>query len=211
MDKLFQFVRETCTLYNIDESHGVSHSMNVLNYAHKIYKSELPNEQLEEQYKIIYLSSVLHDMCDKKYINEEMGWKRIHDFIKDDVTEEELSAIHTIIMTMSYSKVKKHGFTDLGKYQLAYHIVREADLLSAYDLDRCILYKFNQTGEFTQSYLDASLLTHSRMLKQIEDGLFVIRYSKELAQRLHEETVDRLKGWGDIYKKIEIEKDECSV
>ena len=140
MDGLFQFVMDTCKTYYIDESHGVSHSMIVLHHAHQIYKSELPNDELESQYKIIYLSAVLHDMCDKKYMKEEIGWKRIHDFIKEEVTEEELDAIRNIITTMSYSKVKQNGFPDLGKYQLAYHIVREADLLSAYDIDRCIIY-----------------------------------------------------------------------
>ena len=29
--------------YKIDESHGLSHSLEVINYAHNIYLSELPN------------------------------------------------------------------------------------------------------------------------------------------------------------------------
>jgi HD superfamily phosphodiesterase len=205
MDTLFQFVAETCKRFNIDESHGVSHSMDVLQYAHNIYKSELP-EDVELQ-KIIYFSAILHDMCDKKYMDEELGWSRICEFIQDKVSVEEMDVIYKIIMNMSYSKVKQNGYPQLGKYQMAYHIVREADLLSAYDIDRCILYKFNQKGEFVNSYQEASELTYRRMLKQIEDGLFVTTYSKELSKKLHEDMLRRLKTWGEIYKKIEITKD----
>ena len=42
---------------------------------------------------------------------------------------------------MSYSKVNKNGFPELGNYQLCYNIVREADLLASYNIDRCIIYQ----------------------------------------------------------------------
>ena len=35
----------------------------------------------------------------------------------------------------------KNGFPDMGEYQTAYNIVREADLLCAYDFDRCMIYQ----------------------------------------------------------------------
>jgi len=56
------------------------------------------------------------------------------------MSSSDLEIIGKIIGTMSYSKVKANGYPELGEYQLAYHIVREADLLAAYDIDRCIIY-----------------------------------------------------------------------
>ena len=34
---LFEFVMDTCNKYNIDESHGLKHSIDVFNYASKLY------------------------------------------------------------------------------------------------------------------------------------------------------------------------------
>ena len=69
ISKLIQFVLLTTRKYGIDESHGVSHSMNILHYAHKIYNSELPYfPNLKEEERTIYVSALIHDMCDKKYI-----------------------------------------------------------------------------------------------------------------------------------------------
>ena len=55
--------------------------------------------------------------------------------MKPYIASEKLDIIFQIITTMSYSTVKKNGFPSLNEYQLAYHIVREADLLAAYDID----------------------------------------------------------------------------
>ena len=56
LNKIFQFVMYMTSKYNMDESHGIMHSMNVLNYAHDIYESELQKYPfLVEQQKIIYV------------------------------------------------------------------------------------------------------------------------------------------------------------
>jgi len=138
--KLFHFVLYASSKYNIDESHGLSHSMNVLNFAHNIYINELPDFPfLKEQERIIYTSAILHDMCDKKYMNENEGIYEIEEYLQEKLDPIEIDLTKTIISTMSYSTVKKKGYPLLGTYQLAYHIVREADLLSAYDFDRCMI------------------------------------------------------------------------
>ena len=85
-------------------------------------------------------------MCDKKYMNEVEGLKRIEDFIEKDIDTERKEIILKIISTMSYSIVKKNGFPNLGIYQNAYHCVREADILSAYDFDRCVIYDMYCNG-----------------------------------------------------------------
>jgi hypothetical protein len=41
--KLFQIVNILSAKYNIDESHGIIHSMQILHYAHDIYENEKYN------------------------------------------------------------------------------------------------------------------------------------------------------------------------
>jgi len=136
LDYCFRYVVNTTSKYNIDESHALKHSIQVYSFAKKIYESELiKNPYLEEQKEIIYIASIGHDMCDKKYMNEKEGIKQYISYLSEMIPQNKLEIIDKIIGTMSYSKVKVNGYPDLGKYQLAYNIVREADLLAAYDID----------------------------------------------------------------------------
>jgi HD superfamily phosphodiesterase len=141
LNKIFHFVLLTTKEYNIDESHGVSHSMNVLRTASDIYEAEVIKQPILKQHeKIIYVSAAIHDMCDKKYMDQDEGINKINDFLFNKLTPTEANVVKLIISTMSYSKVKTSGFPNLGPYKRAYHIVREADLLTAYDFDRCLIY-----------------------------------------------------------------------
>jgi len=210
INKLFAYVTFICKKYEIDESHGLSHSMNVLNHAQNIYNSEVgKNAFLEAQQKIIYTAAILHDMCDKKYIDETEGVQMIVDYIKDDVTLHELDVIKTIIKTMSYSKVTLFGYPMLGEYMLAYHIVREADLLSAYDFNRCMIYGINKKQNcktIMDSFIESRKLFNYRVLRYIDDGLFVTEYSKIVSKFLHEESIKSIKLWEQIYSyKIDVE------
>ena len=64
LTKLFKFVISTSRIYNIDESHGLGHSMNVLNFANKIINSEIiKNPNLNNQRNIIYDLSVFLLFC----------------------------------------------------------------------------------------------------------------------------------------------------
>ena len=91
-----------------------------------------------------------------------------------------------IINTMSYSKVKVKGFPELGEYQLAYHIVREADLLAAYDIDRCIMYTmYRDNNDYTKALTIALDLFDYRVFKMRSDRLFITKFSKKLSLSLH--------------------------
>jgi hypothetical protein len=66
--------------------------MNILHYANQIYESEVKQyPYLKNQEKLIYTSAVLHDMADKKYINENIGLTEIEEFLKNNelICEEE--------------------------------------------------------------------------------------------------------------------------
>ena len=202
LSKLIHFVLLTTKKYEIDESHGLSHSMNVLHYANKIYEAEVDNYPiLKNQEKLIYVSALLHDMCDKKYLDETAGLNEIESFLQaeDALTPTEINMSKQIMSTMSYSKVKQQGFPIMGGYQKAYHIVREADLLSAYDFDRCVIYKINKNGgDLDDAFKNANELFESRVLKHNDDNLFLFDYSKRESVILHEMAMQRISGWKRI-------------
>jgi len=206
---LFHYVLLSCKKYNIDESHGLPHAMNILLYANHIYEEEAAQYPvLKEQEKIIYVSAVLHDMCDKKYMNEADGLQEIQAYMQQQISAEyqlspeEMESVSNIISSMSYTKVKRVGFPHLGEYQRAYHIVREADLLCAYDFDRCMIYNMKTTGADIQSaFHNADNLFASRVLKQIHDPLFFTRYSLREAPTLHIGALNRIQHWKYILSK----------
>jgi hypothetical protein len=191
LNRAFQYVDKITDLYKIDESHGLKHSMEVFGFAKRIYESEVKiNSFLEEHQGIIFAAAIGHDMCDKKYMNETEGIVRYKSYLSDIMRQEDLEIIGKIISTMSYSKVKIHGFPDLGEYQLAYHIVREADLLAAYDIDRCIMYTMNRDKcDYTIALKEALTLFDYRVLKMRSDRLFKTTYSKKESLKLHRKAV----------------------
>jgi len=202
LTKLLNFVILTSNKYSIDESHGLGHSMDVLNNAHCIYEEEvLKKPYIAEQQRIIYTSAIIHDMCDKKYIKESDGISEIQTFLEPELKPNEISVVKLIISTMSYSKVKLDGFPSLGPYQTAYNIVREADLLAAYDFDRCMIYNMQKINpDFETTYRSASELFERRVLRHNDDNLFTTDYAKRKSLILHNEAVRRIKSWKRVLK-----------
>jgi hypothetical protein len=141
-------------------------------------------------------------MCDKKYMDEKEGIQKYQTYLSDLMREEELEIMGKIISTMSYSKVKVNGFPNLGEYQLAYHIVREADLLAAYDIDRCIIYTMYRNNiKYTDALKNALTLFDNRVFKMRSDRLFKTEYSRKESLKLHKKAkrdVTSLKKYLDI-------------
>ena len=187
----FKHVIRISELYKIDESHALKHSMEVFAFAKKIFKKELvKNPHLKHQEIIIYLAAIGHDMCDKKYMNETEGIDMYKRHLSKYLNIKDLDIIGKIIGTMSYSKVKAHGYPDMGEYNLAYHIVREADLLAAYDIDRCIIYgMYKDKCDYSVALNKAFELFDSRVFKMIEDNLFVTNCSNKKARKLHKKAL----------------------
>jgi len=199
----FNYVVKTSDFYKIDESHALKHSMEVYGFAKRIYESELiKNPHLETQREIIYMAAIGHDMCDKKYMNEIEGIEKYKEYLSRLIPENELEIIGKIIGTMSYSKVKANGYPELGEYQLAYHIVREADLLSAYDIDRCIMYRmFRDNIEYCEALNDALELFDNRVFKMRQDKLFKTEYSRKESLKLHKTAKKNVENLNEILKK----------
>lgn len=197
----FSYVSRITTLFNIDESHGLKHSMDVFHNANQIYNSEVKeNSYLTNQLDVIYVSAIIHDMCDKKYMTEKNGIKMMNNYLNSYIPQVKLDVISNIISTMSYSKVKKNGFPDLKEYQLAYHIVREADLLAAYDIERTIIYGMKvEKLDYISALKRAIQLFDDRVLKYRSDKLFKTKYSKDLSLKLHNKVIKDIEILKTIY------------
>lgn len=204
INQAFRFVIQTSKEYYIDESHALKHSLEVFNYANNIYEDEVIKfPYLKDQREIISLSAIVHDMCDKKYLDEDKGLINMKNYMTGYLPIDELEVVSKIIQTMSYSKVKMNGFPDLGDYQHAYHIVREADLLAAYDLDRCIIYRMmRHTCNYTDSLKESKDLFENRILNYRKDNLFITNYSKNKSALLHKKALVDLEKLDSILKII---------
>jgi hypothetical protein len=188
--------------YNIDSSHSEIHSMDVLNYANTIYEFEsVKYPFLRDQKNVIYYSAVLHDMCDKKYMDINEGMDEINNYFSGKIDPIDMYFTEKIIKTMSYSYVKKHGFPSLGDYQQSYNIVREADLLSSYDFDRSIVYHMNKGNSFLDSYENAIELFDKRVFKYKSDNLFLSDKSLKISEELTIKAIERIKSWKRIIFK----------
>lgn len=210
LSNLFDYVLITISKYNIDESHGLSHAMNSLTYANSIFEKEvIQKPYIRPHEKVIYVSSILHDMCDKKYMNQQEGIKDISKFIssiedENSLTPNEIKVVENIIGTMSYSYVKQNGFPDHGEYQTAYNIVREADLLCAYDFDRCMMYHLftSENSNIDTAFCEANNLFEKRMFKHYDDGLFTTKYALDNYPSLELGAHNRISHWRRLLKKF---------
>jgi len=198
---LFTFVLMISSKYNIDSSHSESHSMDVLHFADENYRTQLKDfPYLEKQKNIIYTVAVLHDMCDKKYMKQDEGIIDIENFLKYKLKPEEQYYTKKIIETMSYSTVKKNGYPDLGYYQMAYHVVREADLLASYNFDRTMIYHMNKGNNIMTSYNNALELFNKRVFNYNTDNLLLSDYAQRKSLELSSTAIKRMVSWKRILR-----------
>jgi hypothetical protein len=178
--------------------------MDVLLHANQNYELLLHDfPDLKNQKNVIITSSILHDMCDKKYLNEKDGLSEIEIFLKNKLNDEELYFTKEIISTMSYSTIKKNGFPNLGHYQLAYHIVREADLLSSYNFDRALIYNLHKSKEgkhsnLKKAYDNALNVFHNRVFNYNKDNLLLTKYAQQCSIELTQNALKRINIWKQI-------------
>lgn len=201
----------------IDESHAVIHALKTARMANTIYENELMyNPYLKEQKNTIYVSALVHDICDKKYVR---GPKRdnclndLHSFLVEISSSSPASSyasstsssfandVLTIITTSSYSHMRKHGYpTGLSPGALrAYHIMREADLFDGYDVERSIVYSLHHIAEVKQHLQSAVNNVDSffaeRVFQHNADGLFITEFSKEHSVFKDLQTAETLRQW----------------
>lgn len=107
-------------------------------------------------------------------------------------------AVMEIITSMSYSQIVKPDgtvhypywlSTDKNDWKDVFHIARESDLLTSYDIKRMIHYKceklqFIYSNDIFQDVLDT---VDRRMSKMIEKKLFISPTAKKIADKWHHE------------------------
>jgi hypothetical protein len=206
--KIIDFIKETCRLYNIDDSHGLNHSLETLKWSLLITKDHTLNS---EQSTIIKLSCLLHDMCDKKYMNESEGVERIIYFLNYviHIDKEIVDKVVFIITNMSYSKVIKCGYPDFNldsSLEYCYHVVRNSDLLGSYDPERCIQYQIRCGGTRKEGITKMLELFANRVLTQLDAGYINLESAKKYAIGLQERALSILTNY-----KAELEKSNNTV
>jgi HD superfamily phosphodiesterase len=203
LTSLLRFVQYTSMKYGIDESHALGHSMDVLHYTHQIYlQQRVISPQLVEQEPVFYSAAILHDMYDHKYENKNIP--PISNVLQYHLKPHEINAVTNIINTMSLSQVKKNGFPYLQDYQWAYHIVREADLLASYDMDRAMIYHmYHSKNDVFSSYENTLALFETRVNNYYKDNLFMTEYGKAKGHELLEKSIVQLANWKSIIQSYD--------
>jgi len=202
LEKIIRFINQTCITYNIDDSHDLRHSLEVLGWSEQLTKNNSRNISPKEA-QIIHLSCLLHDMCDKKYMDEKMGLERIKNFLMGELEVEDdiLEAVVFIISTMSYSKVVKIGYPDFNNkcdnidLEYCYHVVRNSDLLCSYDPERCINYQIRCGGSRKDGIKKMLELFDNRILMLIENKYINLEEAKPYAIELHNKALTELEKY----------------
>ena len=187
--------------YGIDDSHNHVHSKEVLFWAGQILQAH--PETLHSMDRVaIGHCALLHDILDRKYIGPD-SYDKVHEIVLHHLTHasgtETASHMMNVMLSMSYSKtvfpdpvngtvhVRFPSWIDDKKtWSTIYHIVREADLLSAYNIARMVEYRRAKFPTMTESEMrdDIRQMFASRMSTMIERGLFVHPASARLASAL---------------------------
>lgn len=168
---------------NIDDSHNHLHAKEVLFWANILVRKEKVRD--EQELLMIGRCALLHDMMDHKYT----------DF--SDRVREHLECFHSIddvdymmdrMKAMSYHKiVRSDGFVVMPypDTDRVFHIVREADLLSSFNIARMVEFRLRNKDlsddEIRRDVLD---VYSTRMGTLCEKGLFTTRTGNRIASSL---------------------------
>jgi hypothetical protein len=197
LNKVVEFIHITCILFNIDDSHGLGHAIKTLLWSLRISKDM---KLTFHECQVIQLSCLLHDMCDKKYMDEQFGVDRIRFFLTETLQLDPgvIERVIFIITTMSYSKVIKQGYPDFKGdpgVELCYHIVRNSDLLESYDPERCIGYHVRCGGTRKDGIIRMFEIFENRIMLLLKNGYINLEPAKEYALDLHKKALDDLKRY----------------
>jgi hypothetical protein len=203
MDALWEFIQICIEEQGIDESHGLTHAKSCVEWVKLLYKEEL--DVTDDELKMAIYSAALHDMCDKKYTDVTAGLNKIRTWLLIQGWSLELStALINIINTTSYSKLKRAMidgtivFPDHGIYNRVYHIVRHADLLDAYKVERCYLYQKHIVPDISdeECWVKVQALFDTRVLLYIREGWISLPAAVRIAKGLEQEALQCLNTRG---------------
>ena len=213
--------------YKVDDSHNHMHAMDVARLANKILPVN-DNTITPRIHEKVMVCALLHDTIDHKYLVTEQAREReqrdLSRFLREtlEYSSRESQQLQTIMTDMSYSKtVVKGQFILPESIQKAdsetrdiYHLVRQADLLSSYDVERMLQYKYHRL--FTE---EDNPRMENRMKRVYEDtvqtftnriqpllsipGLFPSPAAQHTAETLYRDCVIKMslleRDWVNLY------------
>ena len=192
MEDLWKFIEKCCEEQGIDESHGLKHSKAVVGWAEQLMAAE--TNLSDDEKRMVTYAAALHDMCDSKYTDVTKSSQVIKAWLLEQGwNEHEASVLISIITTMSYSKLKKAAemvghrvWPDHGKWQLAYHITRNADLLDGYKVERCFQFQKHKSPDMSddEAWILVEKLFENRVLRYVSDGWITLPKAIQLAKDL---------------------------
>lgn len=204
---------------NIDNSHNHEHSKEVLYWSIEIME-RLPYTLSALEVSMVGHCSLLHDFMDAKYVDFS---KEIRAHLLSFYENKYVDVMMNIMGTMSYSKIVSHDgevcFPDwisMSAFATVFHIIREADLLSSYNIARMVEYRLYNKNYYISFEPNCSMehsiikeiekLYFNRMDKLVERKLFVHKSSHELATAIA--TVSKIKlsllNSVDLHKNLDI-------
>jgi hypothetical protein len=205
MQKVYEFIEKCCLEQGIDDSHGLIHSKHTVEWAELLMDSL---NVYEDERKFVMYGAALHDMCDSKYIEVEKGQAIIYQWLLDTGWEPDVAnALIQVIGSTSYTKLKQARikgeivYPTHGKWQRAYHIIRHADLLDAYKVERCMLYNMHIHPEMASSdaWKVVSTLFENRVFNYVSEGWLFYPKALELVPDLEKKAREDIKNSGFVY------------
>lgn len=202
-----KFVFDKCDQYRIDYSHDLHHSHMVHELGSLIADRDYYFSK--KQREMLYLSCMLHDMCNPDYTPRTQSILEISNFLqkKCGVSAVVHDAVTSIITTMSYHDYEDQlppWFLKEKDVRDVYRVANEANLLTCYNLKRLIHYKREKEGLIYSSDIYHGLheTIDTRISKMLEKDLFQSPTAKKIAEKWHcelcEEVFPRL-AQDDIY------------
>lgn len=179
----YRFAKKMGESVGMDESHNHIHGKEVLFWATDI----LPRNMSMNHRRMVGHCALLHDLIDPKYVIVD-ATRRVEAHLMETETRGDTEDMMTIMKTLSYRKTR-HGFPGWleTRPQLSpvFHTVREADLLSSFNLARMVWYR-QALGGFTQEKIREEMreLFEERMGRLMERGLFVSERGRTRAGQL---------------------------
>ena len=177
LKKSIPIIKKHAEKYNVDESHNHLHSLEVANYCLSLIHFE--NNLSKTEQDIAILGSIFHDTIDDKYIPSFENTDELLQSYLEQVVGKHSKLIEPVILfskSMSYSKTVKRQkdksltleipkYIQTHPYVRAFHLMRNADLLSSYNLKRCLLYRSqrNETRDSVLLYDEMQELYWDRM------------------------------------------------
>ena len=205
--KSLELIKQHGIKYKIDESHNEIHSKEVLYYGAELIKDEKLSDM---EKKILILGCLFHDVVDKKYLDpNDNPQELLKDMLLEMEQDEEIVKDTTLfINNLSYSKTVvldeyyeqyfvEPEFLHNHTHRRVYHYIRNADLLSSYNLRRAFLYHYYKYPylPFEEIIKDVITLYYNRM-KKLRSNKILSLENKQcnlLSQQLEKECDYRIR------------------